>query len=330
MNGEDEALMARLRALQGGSGGAAGRTVPTDDEMLERVRAVRGVPHVPPRAPPAAGRLPPMSSATPSPPAAPHPVDQKLGKVLGAIVGEGGDAAAAEAEALLAMVAEGVELESRLEGGRKVTQSGVDLDASAALGSGAEDDAPLVAPTRAAVSGMSHDAAAVLDEVGAAGVPLRAPPRGRGAGGALGFDELCAGIVSDDECDEDEAEELLRAVQEGLALEAEAEAVVGRRQPTVPAPAAAGRALDEAAATDFPSAPKGAITPPTAGESAAARAAAEQAEMDRWCSICTEDADRRCAGCDNDAFCARCWREGHAGEEDLRCHRTVPIRRRPP
>jgi hypothetical protein len=37
-----------------------------------------------------------------------------------------------------------------------------------------------------------------------------------------------------------------------------------------------------------------------------------------------------CANCDNDPFCARCWKEGHAMDGDLRHHRKVPIGGRQP
>jgi hypothetical protein len=32
-----------------------------------------------------------------------------------------------------------------------------------------------------------------------------------------------------------------------------------------------------------------------------------------WCVVCLEDATIRCIGCDNDVYCARCWREMHIG-----------------
>ncbi|KAL2199091.1 hypothetical protein P885DRAFT_58497 [Corynascus similis CBS 632.67] len=32
-----------------------------------------------------------------------------------------------------------------------------------------------------------------------------------------------------------------------------------------------------------------------------------------WCVACLEDATVRCAGCDGDVYCARCWKEMHVG-----------------
>ncbi|SPQ18010.1 42d060d9-d346-489d-a7de-47a94c2079a4 [Thermothielavioides terrestris] len=32
-----------------------------------------------------------------------------------------------------------------------------------------------------------------------------------------------------------------------------------------------------------------------------------------WCVACLDDATIRCVGCDNDVFCARCWKEMHLG-----------------
>ncbi|CAN8101267.1 unnamed protein product [Discula destructiva] len=36
-------------------------------------------------------------------------------------------------------------------------------------------------------------------------------------------------------------------------------------------------------------------------------------DMKTWCVVCLEDATVRCAGCDGDVYCARCWREMHVG-----------------
>jgi hypothetical protein len=43
-----------------------------------------------------------------------------------------------------------------------------------------------------------------------------------------------------------------------------------------------------------------------------------------WCTVCLEDATVRCIGCDDDVYCARCWKEMHVGPAagyDERGHR---------
>lgn len=41
-----------------------------------------------------------------------------------------------------------------------------------------------------------------------------------------------------------------------------------------------------------------------------------------WCCVCTNDAEVRCAECDNDLYCKRCFREGH-DEFDLEDHQPA-------
>ncbi|KAH6991206.1 heterokaryon incompatibility protein-domain-containing protein [Ilyonectria sp. MPI-CAGE-AT-0026] len=53
-------------------------------------------------------------------------------------------------------------------------------------------------------------------------------------------------------------------------------------------------------------------------------------DMDSWCTVCLEDATLRCLGCDDDVYCARCWREMHVGPQagfDERSHRAVQFTR---
>lgn len=50
------------------------------------------------------------------------------------------------------------------------------------------------------------------------------------------------------------------------------------------------------------------------------------AEIETWCSICTDDAALRCLGCDGELYCTNCWIEGHRGEDagmEERRHKAV-------
>jgi hypothetical protein len=45
-----------------------------------------------------------------------------------------------------------------------------------------------------------------------------------------------------------------------------------------------------------------------------------------WCIVCLDDATIRCVGCDNDVYCARCWKDMHVGPSagwDERGHQWV-------
>ncbi|TKC37542.1 hypothetical protein EI555_014472, partial [Monodon monoceros] len=82
-------------------------------------------------------------------------------------------------------------------------------------------------------------------------------------------------------------------------------------------------ALDEASGFNIPAEP--ALRPQAQScraepEAVAARPEAEEEELP-WCCICNEDAALRCASCDGDLYCVRCFREGHDAFE-LKEHQT--------
>ncbi|KAK1767078.1 hypothetical protein QBC33DRAFT_539109 [Phialemonium atrogriseum] len=54
-------------------------------------------------------------------------------------------------------------------------------------------------------------------------------------------------------------------------------------------------------------------------------------DLKTWCIVCLEDATVRCVGCDDDVYCARCWREMHVGPAagyEERGHQWVKFERR--
>jgi hypothetical protein len=303
---DDDALWRRLQALKGDVPANASEP-PSDTELLARVRRVQGGPAVAPLPPPTAA-LPPRTS--PAPPAT--AADARFGALLDAFDAHppGGTD---DADHLLAQAADAI----RLGGGASGSGLGErQLRELAAGGDAGADDAPLIAPSRAQMRAIATDATGALAEAGAIG-GVRLPGASAGACTDAG--------LFDSESDEDEAaeaERLLEQLADELALE-EAHA-----PPAHAAVAATPSTAAPAPADLFPSAPShGVRTPPsTAPLSSTPPKSPAEAEMERWCLICNEDASCWCVGCDGDPYCTRCWREGHVGPDaSYAAHRTVPI-----
>jgi len=126
---------------------------------------------------------------------------------------------------------------------------------------------------------------------------------------------------------EDETEEAERLLEE---LMAEAQLEDSTRATGVPPGASAyrSRSLGGEAEPIFPAAPVQKVLASAPGaqheKDGAGSAAAQDAEMERWCCICNEDAVCWCNDCDGDPYCRRCFNEGHQ-DTDLKSHKTVAI-----
>lgn len=88
-------------------------------------------------------------------------------------------------------------------------------------------------------------------------------------------------------------------------------------------------ALDEASGFNIPAEPTRQPPARSCRAEPKAQAVAPRPEAEEeplpWCCICNEDATVRCAGCDGDLYCARCFREGHDAF-DLKEHQTSAYR----
>lgn len=81
---------------------------------------------------------------------------------------------------------------------------------------------------------------------------------------------------------------------------------------------------DDALSLSLPSVPIG-IKPPTQSQPKATSSISPD-EVDTWCSICLDDANVKCLGCEGELYCTKCWMEGHTGEDagyEERRHRAV-------
>ena len=138
--------------------------------------------------------------------------------------------------------------------------------------------------------------------------------------------QKCASSGDDDDLDEEA--EALRVLQE-LQLATDLDESV--TQSHASASSATTSAVDPAEVVLFPSAPKHKHVSCKADAKSIslppARCAAPIPDDDpeRWCCICNADAVLWCVDCDHDAYCRRCFNEGHNDDEDLRAHRVVPF-----
>nr|XP_006979270.1 abscission/NoCut checkpoint regulator isoform X1 [Peromyscus maniculatus bairdii] len=117
--------------------------------------------------------------------------------------------------------------------------------------------------------------------------------------------------LPDSEEEEDEETAIQRVLKQ-LTEEAALDEASGFNIPVEAAPRPRPRAQPSRAETETQSLPPG--------------PQAEEEELP-WCCICNEDATLRCAGCDGDLYCARCFREGH-DNFDLKEHQTSAYRPR--
>lgn len=56
-------------------------------------------------------------------------------------------------------------------------------------------------------------------------------------------------------------------------------------------------------------------------------------DIENWCCICNEDAVIKCLGCDGDLYCRECFSEGHGGKDapyDMKRHRALVYNKKKP
>ncbi|KAF3202753.1 hypothetical protein TWF106_002281 [Orbilia oligospora] len=56
-------------------------------------------------------------------------------------------------------------------------------------------------------------------------------------------------------------------------------------------------------------------------------------DIENWCCICNEDAVVKCLGCDGDLYCTECFNEGHRGKDapyDMKRHKALAYNKKKP
>lgn len=319
MGDSDEDLARRLSALKPPAPQPA-----SDEEILMRLQSLRGEPVVAPRK--AALVMPPQHSMSQQCMKI-QSGDARIEGLVSAFVGEREENADDEVSELLQLSADVVRFEAGQSCGTIANRGFVDT----ATKTSGDDVQP---PTKAELRTISDAAASILET--AQQHISQTSQIHRASVSTHPWDSLT-------EEDEEEAALVLQRIKEELVLERTTTGASRAAAGMLPAvqgsnvvPVVVSREVVVASteanppsAPLFPSAPSHYVAPSHHVVSAVAPALRQKGgqdeDMSRWCCICNDDAVLWCVDCENEPYCARCFKEGHTDPEE-RGHLTVPIR----